>query len=187
MSNDIISCIEVLEKGGLILYPTDTIWGIGCDATNEQAVAKIYALKRRNEKKSMIVLLSEEKDILHFTFQKDLTVFDYINKIPKPVTVIYKEGRNLAKNLINPDGSIAIRIVKDNFCKQLINEFKKPIVSTSSNVSGYPPPASFGDIDIKIKNGVDYIVEYRREDDMPAIPSMIVRLNDDNTYDIIRT
>ena len=186
MKNDIEACLKVLDEGGLILYPTDTVWGIGCDATNEAAVAKIYALKNRNEEKSMIILLADEEDILEYTAQEHLTIFDYIKGIVRPVTVIYHDAKNLAKNLINKDGSVGIRIVKDDFCKQLIRAFGKPIVSTSSNVSGYPPPMYFNDIDIKIKDGVDYVVQYRQDDDIPGIPSTVIRLNEDGSYIVIR-
>ncbi len=186
IDNDIQSCVDVLHKGGLILYPTDTIWGIGCDATNEQAVAKIYALKKRNEEKSMIILLSEEKDILTYVEHESVPVYDFIKGTNKPVTMIYSRAKNLAPNLINKDGSIGIRLVKDNFCKKLIDGFGKPIVSTSSNISGYPPPQIFADIDVLIKNGVDYIVQHRQDDLEPAVPSTVVRLNDDHSFVIIR-
>src|SRR6476661_5217718 len=138
--NDIEECLQVLDQGGLILYPTDTVWGIGCDATNETAVAKIYALKSRNEAKSMIILVGDEADIPGYTDQAELRVFDYIKGIHKPVTVIYQHAKNLAKNLVNQDGSVGIRVVKDDFCRELITRFGKPVVSTSSNISGYPPP-----------------------------------------------
>ena len=184
--NDIEACLPVLKTGGLILYPTDTVWGIGCDATNPEAVAKIYRLKNRNEKKSMLILLAQEADILKYTSQEKLTIFDYIKGTTKPVTVIYQKARNLAPNLVNEDGSIGIRVVKDDFCRQLLKAFGKPIVSTSSNVSGYPPPAFFADIDVRIKKGVDYVVQHRQDDEMPGTPSTVIRLNDDNSYEIIR-
>ncbi len=186
IDNDIAACKAVLENGGLILYPTDTIWGIGCDATNESAVAKIYALKNRNEEKSMIVLLAEEADIVHYTEQNNLQVYDYIKGINKPVTVIYDRAKNLAKNIINADGSIGIRIVHNDFCIKLLKAFGKPIVSTSSNVSGYPPPRIFSDIDIKIKEGVDYVVQYRQDDTEPALPSTVIKLLEDGSYTVIR-
>ena len=186
IKNDIEACVKALEQGGLILYPTDTVWGIGCDATNEEAVSKIYALKNRNESKSMIILLADEAQILNYTSQEQLTIFDYIKGIVKPVTVIYRNAKNLATNLINEDGSIGIRIVNDNFCKMLLRAFGKPIVSTSSNVSGYPPPSFFQDIDVKIQQGVDYIVQYRQGDLVPGIPSTVIRLNEDDSFEVIR-
>jgi L-threonylcarbamoyladenylate synthase len=184
--NDIENCLAVLNTGGLILYPTDTVWGIGCDATNEAAVERIYKLKNRNEKKSMIVLLAEEKDILKYVDQPHLMIFDYIKGINKPTTMIYSGARNVAKNLVNEDGSIGIRLVEDEFCRKLIKKFGKPIVSTSSNISGYPPPRVFSDIDINIKKGVDYIVHHRRDEHEPGIPSTVIKVNHDGSFTVIR-
>ncbi len=186
IDNDIQSCVKVLENGGLILYPTDTVWGIGCDGTNEEAVEKIYLLKNRNVEKSMIILLQDEKDILKYVDHQRAPVFDFIKGINKPVTVIYSRAKNLAKNLINRDGSIGIRLVSDPFCSKLIKQLGKPLVSTSSNISGYPPPALFNDIDVEIKNGVDYIVQHKQDDITPAIPSTVIKLNDDDSFSIIR-
>jgi L-threonylcarbamoyladenylate synthase len=185
-STDIDECLGVLNSGGLILYPTDTIWGIGCDATNEAAVAKIYALKQRVASKSMIILLADEKDILTYVTQPDLQIFDYIKGISKPVTVIYEGAIGLADNLVAEDGTIAIRLVNDEFCKHLIKRFRKPIVSTSANISSYPPPLIFNDIDAAIKNGVDYIVQHRQDDLYIAAPSAIIKWNSNGTPTIIR-
>ncbi|MFT3980416.1 MAG: L-threonylcarbamoyladenylate synthase [Ferruginibacter sp.] len=184
--DDIKECIKVLNAGGIILYPTDTVWGIGCDATNEQAVERIFALKQRSETKSMIILVVEEKDILQYTNHPNAVIFDYIKGIHKPTTVIYEGARNLAKNLVAADGSVGIRIVKDPFCIELINTFGKPIVSTSSNMSGYPPPSFFEDIDIQIKSGVDYIVQHRQDDKTPASPSTVIRVDSEGHIQIIR-
>lgn len=186
LEEDIKNCIAVLQNGGIILYPTDTVWGIGCDATNEKAVEKIYAVKKRNEEKSMIILVSEEKEILQYTDHPEPVIFDYIKGIHKPTTVIYQSAKNLAKNLVNKDGSVGIRIVNDYFCRELIKQFGKPIVSTSSNISGYPPPAFFEDIDTQIKNGVDYIVQHRRDDLTPASPSTVIKLGADGQIQILR-
>ena len=183
---DIERSAKALGNGELILYPTDTIWGIGCDATNEAAVQQIYALKKRSDEKSMIVLLSDEKDIIKYVTQPDPKIFDYIKGIHKPTTFIYEGGVGLAENMIQADGTIAIRITGDAFCKQLIRRFGKPVVSTSANISGYPAPAFFEDIDIEIKNGVDYIVQYRQDDQTASLPSAIVKLNVDGSLTIIR-
>jgi len=183
---DINECCRVMSEGGIILYPTDTVWGIGCDATNEKAVEKIFTVKKRNEEKSMIILLAEEKDILQYTDHPDAVIFDYIKGIHKPTTVIYDGARNLAKNVINKDGSIGIRLVKDEFCIALIKAFGKPIVSTSSNISGYPPPSFFVDIDVQIKSGVDYIVQHRQDDMTPAAPSTVIKLDKEGGIHIIR-
>ena len=185
--HDIEECLRVLQSGGLILYPTDTIWGIGCDATNPTAVEKIFQLKKRPDKKAMIILLADEKDILKYVTQPDLKVFDYIKDIKKPTTFIYEGGIGIADNLINEDGSIAIRIVNEIFCKTLIKRFRKPIVSTSANISGYPSPLVFSDIDTIIKNGVDYIVQYRQDDLSAAMPSSIIKWNIDGSFTIIRS
>ena len=184
--NDIVQCLEKLRNGGTILYPTDTIWGIGCDATNAEAVAKIYKLKNRNEEKSMIILLADESDIPRYTRQVNVKSYDYIKGINRPVTMIYPDATNLAANLINKDGSVGIRIVKDPFCRDLIKALGKPLVSTSSNISGYPPPSLFIDVDVKIKSGVDYIVKHRQEDMNPSKPSMVIRMLGNGDYEIIR-
>lgn len=186
-NNDINECLQVLQSGGLILYPTDTIWGIGCDATNESAVAKIYALKKRADEKSMVILVADEPSIAKYITQPDVKIFDYIKGIYKPTTVIYEGATGLAQNAVAKDGSVAIRIVKDDFCKQLIHTFDKPIVSTSANISGYPPPSIFADIDNAIKNGVDYIVQHRQDDLTPSSPSAIIKWNADGTFHVIRS
>lgn len=185
--NDIDHCITVLQKGGLILYPTDTIWGIGCDATNELAVAAIYRLKQRSDEKSMIILLADEADILQYVTQPNPKIFDYIKGIKKPTTFIYEGGIGLAPNIVQQDGTVAIRITDDAFSKQLVKRFRKPIVSTSANISGYPPPVIFADIDVAIKNGVDYIVQHRQDDTTPSLPSSIIKWNADGSHTIIRS
>jgi L-threonylcarbamoyladenylate synthase len=186
-ANDIKECINVLNNGGLILYPTDTIWGIGCDATDANAVAKIYKLKQRSDEKSMVVLVADEFTITQYITQPEVKIFDYIKGIYKPTTVIYEGATGLAGNVVGKDGTAAIRIVKDEFCSRLITQFKKPIVSTSANISGYPPPAIFNDIDVAIKNGVDYIVQHRQDDITPSSPSAIIKWNADGSLNIIRS
>ncbi len=183
---DIKKCIEVLNSGGLILYPTDTIWGIGCDATNEKAIEKIYTLKNRQDKRTMIILIAEEKNIFTYVENPDKKIFDYLQSAEKPTTVIYEGGKNISQNLKN-DGTLAIRIVRDIFCKALITEFKKPIVSTSANISGEPFPKNFNEIDNKIKNGVDYIVQHRQNDLASFPPSAIIKLNMDGKIEILRS
>ena len=184
---DIITALEALRAGGLILYPTDTIWGIGCDATDAGAVAKVYALKQREAAKSLIVLLADARDILRYTSQPDLRIFDYLGTVPKPTTVIYEGAIGLAPNLINSDGSIAIRLVDDPFCRHLIKRFRKPIVSTSANISGEPSPAFFAGIDTRIREGVDYVVEHRRDDLTLREPSAIIRWNSGGPPAVIRS
>jgi len=173
--SDINECLRVLKSGGLILYPTDTIWGIGCDATNEAAVEKVYNLKCRREEKALIVLLAEERDVLKWVAQPDLRVFDYLKTASKPTTVIYEGGIGLAGNLMPADHTIAIRLVKDEFCRHLLKRFRKPIVSTSANISGLPSPAHFGEITETIKRGVDFVVKWRQDDTLAAQPSSVIR------------
>ncbi|MFM6924979.1 MAG: L-threonylcarbamoyladenylate synthase [Ferruginibacter sp.] len=183
---DIEEALKVLNTGGIILYPTDTVWGIGCDATNADAVAKIYALKKRADEKSMIVLLADEHEIPKYVTQPNPKIFDYIKGIHKPTTFIYEGAANLAGNIIHASGTIGIRITGDSFCKKLIQRFGKPIVSTSANISGYPAPAIFEDIDHEIKSGVDYIVQHRQDDLTARSLSAIVKLNADGSLTIIR-
>jgi L-threonylcarbamoyladenylate synthase len=185
-NNDIEACLEKLSTGGLILYPTDTVWGIGCDATHPDAVAKIYQLKKRQESISMIVLVAEEKDILTYVTQPDLQIFDYIKGVNRPTTVIYDGAIALAENLLGEDGSVAIRICEEPFCKHLIKRFRKPIVSTSANISGYPSPLCFKDIEPAIRDGVDYIVQYRQEDTEYRKPSSIIKWEKDGSLTILR-
>ena len=175
IENDIEKCLAVLRSGGIILYPTDTIWGIGCDATNEAAVEKIYALKKRPSQLSMIVLMADEKDILKYTAAADLQAFDFLQQTDRPTTMIFEHAIGLAENLIAEDGSIGIRLIKEEFCRHLLKRFKKPIVSTSANISGQPAPAFYNEISSEIINGVDYAVHYRRDDQKISAPSSIVK------------
>lgn len=184
--NDINECVAVLKKGGIILYPTDTIWGIGCDATNEKAVLKIYSLKERVETKSLIILLAEEKDISLYAKTPPEVIKENWKDFSEPLTVIYPEAKNLAANIIQEDKTIAIRIVRDEFCKELIHAFGKPIVSTSANISGKASPENFDAIDHKIKNGVDFIVQHRREDYAFCKPSRILKWDGNDEIAVIR-
>jgi len=185
-NTDIEACLRVLESGGHILYPTDTIWGIGCDATNEEAVEKIFALKKRIETKALIVLIADERSLLQYVASPHIEVFDYIQGVSKPTTIIYENAIGLAGNLLAEDGSVGIRICADEFCKHLIKRFRKPIVSTSANVSGFPSPKVFSDIDIAVKQGVDYVVHYRQDDTIPVEPSAVVKCNKDGSFTILR-
>lgn len=172
---DIEQCLRALKSGGLILYPTDTVWGIGCDATNKEAVAKVFALKQRSDSKALIVLVADERDVLQYTAAPDLAVFDYLQTVSKPTTVIYEGAIGLAENLVASDGSIGIRICDEAFCKHLIKRFRKPIVSTSANKSGDAAPRIFPEIQERIKFGVDYIVHYRQDDTRIAAPSSVIK------------
>jgi L-threonylcarbamoyladenylate synthase len=174
---DIQQCATILHAGGIILYPTDTIWGLGCDATNETAVKKIYEIKQRAESKSLIVLVATENDIIQHVAAPDLALFDYLNEQQRPVTVIYEHALGLADNVVAADGSVGIRIANDLFCRALIKRFGKPIVSTSANISGEMAPAGFLQISEYIKKKVDYIVNHRQKERIEAKPSMIIRWN----------
>lgn len=183
---DLDRSLAALRAGGLILYPTDTIWGIGCDATDAAAVSKIFDLKQRAESKSLIILVADKKDILRYTSQPDLRIFDYLHTVTKPTTVIYEGAMGLADNLVSADGTVAIRLVNDPFCKHLIKRLRKPLVSTSANISGRPAPENFSGIDQDIKAGVDFIVRHRQDDLAIRAPSAIVRWNKDGTVSVIR-
>lgn len=183
---EVEAALNVVRNGGIILYPTDTIWGIGCDATNVKAVDRIYRLKQREDSKSLIILVADERDILQHVAAPDLAVFDFIEQQQKPTTIIFDDAINLPDNLIAEDGSIAIRIVQDEFCRHLIKRLRKPIVSTSANISGQPSPTFFDDISTDIKNGVDHIVQWRRDDKTTSAPSQIIRWIGDGKYEVIR-
>jgi L-threonylcarbamoyladenylate synthase len=184
--HDLEEALTVLRSGGLILYPTDTIWGIGCDATRSDAVDKLFALKRRPAEKSLIVLLADERDLLKYTAQPDPQIFDFLRKTDKPTTVIYEAPVGLAGNVVNADGTVAIRLINETFCRHLIKRFRKPIVSTSANISGDPAPAFFDEVSLPIRTGVDYVVSYRQEDRTPRQPSAIVRWNKGGAPTVIR-
>jgi L-threonylcarbamoyladenylate synthase len=183
---DILSCLEILRRGGTILYPTDTIWGIGCDATNPDAVKKIFDLKQRPSAKSMIVLVADRGDINRYTSQADPHIAAYLETVEWPTTVIYEGAIGFAENLIGEDGTIAIRIVQDDFCRQLIKRYRKPVISTSANISGGEPPANFSLISDEIKNAVDYVVQYRQQDHATAKASALVRFNRSGELVILR-
>ncbi len=184
---DILNCLEILRRGGIILYPTDTIWGIGCDATNPDAVNKIFDLKQRPATKSMIVLVADPRDINRYTSRAETYIAEYLEKNAGPTTVIYEGALGLAENLIGPDGTIAIRIVRKDFCMHLIKRFRKPIVSTSANLSGDEPPKNFAGISGEIKRGVDYVVEYRQQDNTEARASRLLKFNKNGEPVILRS
>ena len=179
-------CIEVLRNGGVILYPTDTIWGLGCDATNETAIRKVYDIKKREDSKSLIVLLAEEREVLQYVAAPDMEVFNFLEEQVRPTTIIYEQAVGLPDNLVATDGSVAIRLVKDPFCRHLVRRLRKPLVSTSANISGEPSPSFFEEISETIKIKVDYIVQWRQDDLTPAKPSQIIKWNNDGTKVVIR-
>ncbi len=184
--NDIKNCVRILEEGGTILYPTDTIWGLGCDATNEAAVEKLFLLKRRPPEKSMIILLAEAKDVLQYVAAPPPDIIAILESFENPMTVIYDNALDLAENVLHTDGSVAIRVTNDPFCKALVKRFRKPVVSTSANISGEPAPVIFRDIAPVVTDGVDYIVRFRQDDNTPRQPSGIIRINDEGAITKIR-
>ncbi len=186
LKEEINKAIEVLNSGGIILYPTDTIWGIGCDATNEAAVEKIFKLKGRDAGKSLIVLLDTENKLESYINEVPAIAYDLIEYAENPLTIIYSGAKNLAKNVIHADGSLGIRIVKHQFCQQLIQKFRKPIVSTSANISGESSPTNFDDITEEIIQGVDYVVKLEQDDTSQKRPSTIMKLEPDGRFAFIR-
>jgi len=186
MDEEIKNAIEVLRKGGTVLYPTDTVWGIGCDARNKEAVTKIFKIKQRAEYKSMVVLVSDETMINRYVKDVPEIAWELIESAEEPLTIIYPDGRMLAQNIIAADNSVGIRLVKDNFCKTLIHKFTKPIVSTSANISGEATPSSFNDIKLGIINSVDYIVKLRQKEICSVKPSTIIKIALNGEVKIIR-
>lgn len=186
MQEDIIKALEVLKNGGVILYPTDTVWGLGCDATNEAAVAKIYKIKNRTDQKSMLVLIDNANKIPSYINEMPEIAWDLIDLTEKPLTIIYPGAKNLAKNLIASDGTIGIRVSKEIFNQKLIERFRKPIVSTSANISGESTPSNFNEISNRVLSEVDYIVKWRQDDYSKSNPSSILKLGINGEIEIIR-
>ena len=185
INTEIHNAFEVIQNGGIILYPTDTVWGIGCDATNAEAVSKIYALKKRAETQSMICLMNGEK--MMYNVFKDIpeVAWQIMDLSEKPTTLILDNPRNVAPNIIAEDKSLGIRLVKEPFCFKLMERMKKPLVSTSANISGQPTPIAFKDISPEIVNGVDYVVNLNR-DKIAGKPSTIIKISNDSQVKIIR-
>ena len=183
---DIKNCIKTMQEGGVILYPTDTVWGLGCDATNALAVERVFALKNRPKEKSMIVLLAEARDVIRHVAAPHPDIISIVEEFERPTTVVYKNALGFAENVVGIDGSIAIRVTNDAFCKALIKRYRKPIVSTSANISGDPTPAIFAQISDAIKDGADYVVHYRRDDMEARRPSRLVRIGDEGEVEVLR-
>lgn len=186
MKEDINNALSVLREGGVILYPTDTIWGIGCDATNTDAVSRIYKIKQRTDTKSLLILLDNQNRLTSYINEVPEVAWELIDVADKPLTIIYPGAKNLAGNLVAEDGSIGIRICSDRFCSELIGRFKKPIVSTSANISGISSPSNFSEISDEIKNSVDYIVSWRQKEVSKSVASSIIMLGKGGEIKIIR-
>lgn len=185
INTEVHNAFEVIKSGGIILYPTDTVWGIGCDATNAEAVAKIYKLKQRAETQSMIVLMNAEK--MMYNVFKDIpeVAWQILDLSEKPTTLILDNPRNVAPNIVASDKSLGIRLVKEPFCFKLLERMKKPLVSTSANISGQPTPKSFKEINPEIVKGVDYVVNLHH-DKIAGKPSTIIKLTSDSQVKVIR-
>jgi L-threonylcarbamoyladenylate synthase len=186
MEWEINKCLDFLKEGKTILYPTDTVWGLGCDATSFKAVEKIYSLKRRMEHKSLIILLDDSAKLVHYVQDIHPIAWDLLQGVGTPLTIIYPSGQNLAANVIADDGSIAIRITKDEFCRKLIQAFGKSIVSTSANITGTSTPLFFKNISPEIKENVDYIVSLYQNKLQAMKPSRIIRLFNNGEFEVIR-
>lgn len=186
MNEDLKQALEVLRKGGVILYPTDTIWGIGCDATNPEAVKRVYEIKHRADSKAMLVLVDSPVKVNAYVKEMPDIAWDLIDLTTKPLTIIYDGAKNLAPNLIAEDGSVGIRVTSENFSQQLCLRFKKPIVSTSANISGAPSPHNFSEVSEEIKRAVDYVVTYRQEEMAQPAPSSIIKLGAGGEVKVIR-
>jgi len=183
---DIKESLKILRQGDIILYPTDTIWGLGCDPTNEAAVNKIFKLKSRDENKSLIILVDGLSMIERYVEDCPEVVFELAGVSDSPLTIIYPKGKYLAEGVYAKDNSIAIRICHDEFCNELITRFRKPIVSTSANFSGSPSPGNFSDIEKTLIEKVDFVVRYRQDDRSISSASPVIKINHDGTIKIIR-
>ncbi len=185
-NEDLKSALRTLNEGGVILYPTDTIWGLGCDATNSAAVAKIFGIKQRADSKNLIILVNGFGMLERYVASVPEVAVSILEVADKPLTIIYQSGRNLAEGICNEDGSVGIRLCQEAFCNKLITSFRKPIVSTSANISGLPPPSIFREVDHRIIDQVDYVVKYRQKDTKRNPPSSIIRVDNDGSVKIIR-
>lgn len=184
--NDIKNCMQAMQQGGVILYPTDTVWGLGCDALDEKAVDKVFALKQRPKEKSMIILLADARDILQYVAAPPPDIIAMVEGFERPTTVIYKNALGFPDNVVNADGSIAIRVTTDPFCKALIKRLRRPIVSTSANINGQPTPAIYTMVAPEIIAGADYVVGHRQADDTITPPSRLVLMNDEGEMTVLR-
>ena len=186
MEAEIEKCTELLLQGKVILYPTDTIWGLGCDATNEAAVKRVFQIKRRIEGKSMLVLLDKTDRLPMYVKRIPLIAWDLVGETSRPTTFIYPQGYNIAPSVMSSDGTLAIRIVQNEFCKKLIGRLQRPIVSTSANISGTPAPQLFADISKEVINEVDYVVPEKYADSCDYKPSRLIKFIDDYNFVVVR-
>lgn len=186
MNDEIRKACQVMNEGGVILYPTDTIWGIGCDATNADAVKRVYDIKQRADSKALLVLVDSTAKVDFYVSEVPAVAWDLIELATRPLTIIYDGARNLAPNLLAEDGSVGIRVTSERFSQELCRRFRKAVVSTSANVSGAPSPRNFSEISEEIKRAVDYVVDFRRDETDAPSPSSIIKLGQGGQIKIIR-
>lgn len=186
LKDEVAKALKVIQEGGIILYPTDTIWGIGCDAGNTEAVKKIFQLKQRDEAKSMIILLDSDHKLESYINEVPSIAYDLIEYAENPLTLVMPGAKNVSPTLIAADGSLGVRVAKHDFCQQLIQRLRKPLVSTSANVSGRPSPQYFSQVDQEIIDGVDYVVDLEQHDKEIKNPSTIMRLQPDGRFEFLR-
>ncbi len=186
LNDEVNKALKIIQEGGIILYPTDTIWGIGCDATNTEAVKKIYRLKQREESKSMIILLDTDNKLESYIKDVPAIAYDLIEFAENPLTLVMPGAKNISPSLIAEDGSVGIRVAKHDFCQRLIQRLRKPLVSTSANISGQPSPRNFAEVGQEILDGVDYIVDLEQHSLEQKKPSTIMRLQPDGRFEFLR-
>ncbi|MFM7218141.1 MAG: L-threonylcarbamoyladenylate synthase [Bacteroidota bacterium] len=186
LQEEVNKALATLRQGGIILYPTDTIWGIGCDATNEKAVQRILELKGRGAEKGLILLVENEGRILNHVKDAPSVAFDLIEYSQKPLTIVFDHATDVADSVKAPDGTVAIRVTKDEFCKKLAGALRKPLVSTSANLSGQPFPKQFDDVSDEIRQGVDYVVDLHRKEISNTPPSTVIRLRPNGEIRVLR-
>jgi L-threonylcarbamoyladenylate synthase len=186
MEKDLLNSLEVLMRGGTILYPTDTIWGIGCDATSQDAVDNLLKIKGRSDEKGLLILVDDPERLSEYVAEIPDIAWELVAVTEEPLTIVYPEGINLPANVLHNDGSVGIRVTVDTFCRELIRRFGRPVISTSANLSGQPFPSVFAEISEAIKSGVDYIVKWRQDDLTVKNPSTILKLGLKGEIEIIR-
>lgn len=186
LQDEVKKAVEVMKNGGVILYPTDTVWGIGCDATNTEAVKRVYEIKQRSDSKALICLVDSADRLARYVRDVPDVVWDMVDLTTKPLTVIYEKANGLATNLLAEDGSVGIRVTSEEFSHELCYRFQKPIVSTSANISGEPTPQTFDAISDEIKQAVDYVVRYNQRCKEKHQPSSIIKVKANGLFEIIR-
>ena len=185
-NDDLKNALNILKSGGIILYPTDTVWGLGCDATSPQAISRIYEIKNRADNKSLIILVNSVAMLERYVEHPPETALQIAELTDKPTTIVYDRGRGLAEGIAAADGSVGVRVCNDPFCDALITGLRKPLVSTSANISGNIPPAIYDEISEEMKGAVDYVCLWRQEDRSKTLPSSVIRISGNDMVKILR-